>query len=101
MTYIYKTVGTCASQIKFDLNDDIVTNVEFTNGCSGNLKAIPRLIDGWTVDAIEGKCKGITCGRKPTSCADQLAIAVRTAYEQSKQEEQPAKEKTNRGESLA
>ena len=53
----------------------------FTGGCNGNLKAIPILIDGWTVEQIEEKCKGITCGRRPTSCADQLAKAVREAYE--------------------
>jgi len=32
---------------------------------------------------IEEKCKGITCGRRPTSCADQLALAVRKAFEES------------------
>ena len=32
-------------------------------------------------EQIEEKCKGITCGRRPTSCADQLACAVREAYE--------------------
>ena len=33
---------------------------------------------------IEKILKGNTCGFRSTSCADQLAIAVRTAYEQQK-----------------
>lgn len=56
-------------------------NIVFTGGCNGNLKAIPLLVDGWTVEQIEEKCKGILCGRRPTSCVDQLAKAVRKAYE--------------------
>ena len=83
MSYSYKTSMVCASQIDFDLNGDVVTNVRFTGGCNGNLKAISKLIDGWTVQQIEDKLLGNTCGRKPTSCADQLARAVRAALDQS------------------
>jgi len=36
-----------------------------------------------TVDQIEGYLKGNTCGRNTTSCADQLAIAVRQAWNQA------------------
>ncbi len=86
MVYNYKTHDTCSTNIKLELNGNVVTNVEFTGGCNGNLKAIPRLIDGWTVEQIEEKLGGITCGRRPTSCADQLAHAVREAYEASQAE---------------
>ena len=34
---------------------------------------------GMTVDEIEKKLRGNECGMKGTSCADQLAIAVREA----------------------
>ena len=81
MEYIYKTQNTCSTEIKLELDGNIVKNIIFTGGCNGNLKAIPILVDGWTVEQIEEKCKGITCGRRPTSCADQLACAVREAYE--------------------
>ncbi len=74
----------CANQINFDLNDNIVTNIEFVGGCDGNLKAISKLVDGWTVEKIEEYLLGNTCGPKPTSYADQLAKAVRQAYEQGK-----------------
>lgn len=67
-------------QINFHLEDDVVSNVEFIGGCNGNLKAISKLVNGMTVDQIEGYLKGNTCGGKPTSCADQLALAVRQAY---------------------
>lgn len=80
MIYKYIAKDTCSRQIKFDIDGDIIRNVEFTGGCSGNLQAIPRLVDGLTVAQIEDKCKGILCGHRPTSCTDQLAIAVREAY---------------------
>lgn len=80
MRHTYKTQNTCATEISFDLNDGIVSNVVFTGGCSGNLKAVPILVEGMTVEELEKKLSGITCGRRPTSCADQLAKAVRAAY---------------------
>ena len=76
----YRTEMVCAQIISFDLEDDIVKNISFMGGCNGNLKAISKLVDGWTVDKIEEYLRGNTCGRRPTSCADQLAIAVRKAY---------------------
>lgn len=79
MRYIYKTKGTCSAEISFDIENDIVTNVSFLGGCNGNLKAISKLVDGMSVTEIEEKLKGNTCGRRITSCADQLAIAVREA----------------------
>lgn len=81
MQYSYRTQGVCSAQINFELDGDVVTNVEFLGGCNGNLKAISKLVEGMTVDQIEGYLKGNTCGYKPTSCADQLAIAVRKAYQ--------------------
>ena len=81
MKYTYKTKGTCSTAISFDVDGDIIRNVSFTGGCNGNLKAISKLVDGMTVTQIEEKLKGNLCGMKNTSCADQLAIAVRTAFE--------------------
>ena len=84
MRYSYKTKGTCSSVIEFDIDGDVITNVKFTGGCNGNLKAISSLVDGLTVSQIEDRVKGITCGFKNTSCSDQLSMAVRKAYEESK-----------------
>jgi uncharacterized protein (TIGR03905 family) len=83
MKYNYKTKGTCSAAIEFDLGDDgRVTGINFLDGCDGNLKAIAKFADGLTVPEIEAKCAGITCGRKRTSCADQLSLAVRKAYDE-------------------
>ena len=79
MKYTYKTKGTCSIQISFDIDGNIITNVEFVGGCNGNLKAISKLVEGMTVEEIEKKLKGNTCGLRKTSCADQLALAVREA----------------------
>lgn len=81
----YKTKGVCANLIRFDLNGNVVTNVSFNGGCNGNLKAVSKLVDGMTVEQIEGYLKGNTCGMRGTSCADQLAQAVRKAYEEQNQ----------------
>ena len=81
MRYDFKTQGVCSRVISFDLDGDKVSNIRFDGGCPGNLKAISKLVDGWTVDKIEEYLKGNTCGHRPTSCADQLAIGVRTAFD--------------------
>ena len=84
MKYRYRTRGVCPSEIEFELNGDVVTDVRFTGGCNGNLKAVSKLVDGMTVEQIESKLKGNTCGMKNTSCADQLAVAVRKALDSEK-----------------
>ena len=84
MQYSYKTKTVCAQRIHFEINGNVITNIRFEGGCNGNLKAISKLVDGWTVEQIEEKLKGNTCGMRPTSCADQLALAVRAAYEETK-----------------
>lgn len=84
MKYSYEPEGVCPFQIDFDIDGDKISNIQFYGGCNGNLKAISKLVDGWTVEQIEDKLLGNTCGRKPTSCADQLAKAVREAYEANK-----------------
>ena len=76
----YRPQGVCPAKISFDLDGDIVRNVQVLGGCPGNLKAISKVVDGWTVDQIEEMFRDNTCGNKPTSCVDQLAKAVREAY---------------------
>ena len=85
MEYIYETKNTCSKAIRFDLDGDVVRNVKFLGGgCPGNLQALPKLVEGLSVEEIEKRIGGIICGMKGTSCADQLAKAVRKAYEESK-----------------
>ena len=83
--YDDKTENTCSQRIGLDLDGNVVHNVRFTGGCNGNLKAIPLLIEGWTVEQIAEKLLGVLCGRRPTFCADQLSRAVQAAYEAEQQ----------------
>ena len=79
MRYTYKTKGVCASRVSFDLDDGIISNVEFVGGCNGNLRAISKLTEGMEADRIIELLSGNPCGFKKTSCADQLATAVKLA----------------------
>ena len=82
--YSYKTKGTCSGQIDVELDGDIIKSVKFYGGCNGNLQAISRVVEGMTVEQIEGYFTGISCNGKGTSCSDQLAQGVRQALESAK-----------------
>ena len=78
-TIVYKPKGTCSQLIEIKVEDGIIHEVKFTNGCPGNLLAIGELVKGMKVsDAIE-RLDGIKCGNKKTSCGDQLAQALKQA----------------------
>ena len=85
MRYEYQPQNVCPVRISFDIEGNVIRNVSFLGGCNGNLKAISKLVDGWTVEKIEEYLKGNKCGKKQTSCADQLARAVRRAYDEMRQ----------------
>ena len=65
MTYTYKTQGTCSSNIELNVEDGI-----------GNLQGLSRLVKGMPVDAVIARLEGIRCGRRSTSCPDQLCKAL-------------------------
>lgn len=77
MKYSYRTKGTCARTIIFDLENGIVSNIQFEGGCNGNLKGIAALADGKNAEEIIKTLDGIRCGFKSTSCPDQLATALK------------------------
>ena len=76
MKYTYNTKGTCSTKIDYEIEDNKIHNVTFTNGCNGNLKAISRLVEGEDVDKVIERLKGVTCGFRETSCGDQIARAL-------------------------
>jgi len=78
-TITYRTKGTCAAEIRIELEGDTVESVKFVGGCSGNTQGIASLVKGMKVDEVIEKLKGIRCGFKPTSCPDQLARALEEA----------------------
>ena len=74
------TNGVCARKINFEIdNEGKVRNVSFLGGCPGNLKAISKLVEGMDVDTVIEILDGNTCGMKKSSCADQLAKALKEA----------------------
>jgi uncharacterized protein (TIGR03905 family) len=72
----YKTKGTCSTNIHFDVKNGAVYGVSFENGCNGNLKAVSKLVEGMDAHKLVETLKGVQCGARGTSCADQLARAV-------------------------
>ncbi|WP_455616374.1 TIGR03905 family TSCPD domain-containing protein [Eisenbergiella sp.] len=72
----YRTKGTCSSSIDVELDNGIIKSVHFTGGCNGNLQGISRLVEGMPAEEAISRLKGIKCGFKPTSCPDQLALAL-------------------------
>lgn len=83
MTLNYKPQGVCVRNIQFKLSGDVVSELLFEGGCDGNLKALVKLLDGKLATEIMAMFKGQTCGKKSTSCMDQLVIALEEARKES------------------
>ena len=79
MHYSYTPTGVHSKSIEFDIEDNIVKNVQIIGGCDGNNKGMAALAEGRTVDDVIALLSGIPCGKRPTSCPDQLAKAVAEA----------------------
>ncbi len=80
---VYKTKGTCSTQIDIELNGDTIGAVKFTNGCNGNLQGISKLVEGMKCEDAIAKLRGIKGGFKNTSCPDQLSYAIEEAMRQN------------------
>ena len=77
MKVSYKPERVCAQEIKFELDGDIVTDVEFVGGCPGNALGLVSLVKGMEINAVIEKLEGTMCRERGTSCPDQLAKALR------------------------
>ena len=49
MIYHYKTKGTCSTDINLEVEDGVIKDLEFWNGCNGNLQGIFKLVKGMPV----------------------------------------------------
>lgn len=81
MTITYIPKGVCSRKMIVSAENGIITDVKVIGGCDGNLKAICKLVKGMTLDEAISKTEGTTCGRKPTSCPDQLSIVFKKLKE--------------------
>ena len=79
----FKTQGTCARQIEFEIDNNIIHNVRFTGGCMGNTQGVARLVEGMEIHDAISRMEGIDCNGKGTSCPDQLAKALKKFLEES------------------
>lgn len=76
MEYRYRPQGVCSTEIIVEVENNIIKNLQVRNGCNGNLNGISSLVKGMNIDEVIFKLRGIRCGMKPTSCPDQIAIAL-------------------------
>ncbi|NMB37635.1 MAG: TIGR03905 family TSCPD domain-containing protein [Bacteroidales bacterium] len=76
-----KPEGVCSVNIEIHIRRNRITYLHFTRGCDGNAKGIAALVEGMKVKDVIQKLEGITCGKKSTSCPDQLARALRMISE--------------------
>lgn len=72
----HQTSGVCSRQIDLDIENGVIIDAKFTGGCSGNTQGVAALVVGMTVEEAIKRLRGIKCGPRPTSCPDQLAIAL-------------------------
>ena len=79
MRYSYKTTGTCSQVINFNIEGNVITDIEFIGGCNGNTQGVSRLVEGMDVQEAIKRLEGIQCGMRGTSCPDQLAKALKEA----------------------
>ena len=75
----YTPRGVCADHMTIDVQNGIIVSVDITGGCRGNIQGISKLIEGMSVETVISKLSGIMCGRKKTSCPDQIAAALQAA----------------------
>jgi uncharacterized protein (TIGR03905 family) len=69
----------CAKRISFKLLNNNIHTVSFQGGCSGNLRAVSKLIEGMNAYEVLKILDGVRCGTKKSSCAHQLCLAIEKA----------------------
>ena len=84
ITKDYKNHGTCSRGTHLEIDDNgIITAAEIIGGCDGNTKGVCKLVVGRDAKEIADLLRGTKCGMRPTSCPDQLALAIDEALAQA------------------
>ena len=76
--YTFYPKNVCSTRIDLDIENGVIHNLRYTDGCNGNLQALGALIEGMRVEDVIKKLGGIRCGGGPTSCGDQLARSLQS-----------------------
>ncbi|MGL4912650.1 MAG: TIGR03905 family TSCPD domain-containing protein [Romboutsia sp.] len=75
--YRYYTKGVCSKSIIMDIEQNVLKDVIFEGGCSGNTIGIKYLVEGKEIQEIITLLEDIPCKNRGTSCPDQLAKALK------------------------
>jgi len=86
MTYTYTPRNVCSQLMKIELDGTVIKDVQVLGGCNGNLQGISRLVVGMDAREAIARLEGIHCGSRPTSCPDQLSIALKAALDRQQAE---------------
>ena len=76
MRYVFEPKNVCSRLMILDIEDNVIRHAQVIQGCPGNSLGICRLIVGRTTQEVISLLKGTPCGRKSTSCPDQMAIML-------------------------
>ena len=74
-----RVTGVCAREIQVVLSDGIIMCVNLTGGCDGQNKVLNAMLSGEPPRLAIKKLKGIQCGTRNTSCANELALLLEEA----------------------
>lgn len=88
MIYQFQPKGVCSHQMIIEIEDDVIKKIEIIGGCAGNTVGISQLLVGMNAEEAIKRMKGIPCGRKETSCPDQLAKGIEQALEQQRKQKE-------------
>ncbi len=83
MKFTYRPKGVCSQLMEIEIEEGRLTGLKVMGGCDGNLQGISRLVEGMEVEEVIRRLEGVRCGRKATSCPDQLAQALKLTLEQA------------------
>lgn len=76
MEYRYNPQGVCSMEMIFEINNGIIKKLQIIGGCPGNTIGVSKLVENRSVDEVIEMLKGIPCGKRGTSCPDQVAQAL-------------------------
>lgn len=78
----FQPKGVCSKLMNLKIKDNKILFMETVGGCSGNLKGISALVTGMDINEVIKRVQGLPCGARPTSCPDQLSVALKLYLEE-------------------
>ncbi len=76
MKFEYIPKGVCSMKMIFEIEGNIIKNLQIVGGCPGNTIGVSKLVKGKKIEEIINMLKGIPCGVRGTSCPDQVSKAL-------------------------